>query len=383
MFPSLTRPAAALGAYGNGTGYLFGGYATAGTTPQTANVEGFLPIPGIVSYNIETGTWKNESALGYSTYGTAIYGEMQFVPNVGKEGLLVVLGGSTSDAVRWTNRGSNYISFERINMFDPATGEWHNQTASGTIPGARERFCSVGAQGDNGTYEIFIFGGHVASPSGEPQASNTDAQRQRNTALDEVFVLSLPGFVWTKADYRASFPRVNHACNIAGKRQMIVTGGLNPSAANGSELIYSRDPWTQGIGVFDMTLMEWKDRYDANAESYRTPEALKSWYAANGQYPEEWDDSAVRRLFTRSGKPLYDRCFTIFLLLNLLPSSIRRRRIKQSQYLDPRLQRLCRFYRPPQLQHRRYRRRRGRRRGRPGVDRGPNMVYDASSASAI
>jgi Kelch motif len=276
IFPSLTRPAAAVGAHGNGTGYLLGGYRTAGTTPALADTQGFIPIPGIVSYDIQTGIWKNESALGLSAYGTAMYGQMQFVPNVGSEGLLIVVGGSTSDAVRWTDTGSNYISLQNIIIFDPATGSWHNQTASGTIPNALERICSVGVQGDNGTYEIFIYGGHVASATGEPQASGTDAQKQRNIALDEVFVLSLPGFVWAKADYTARTPRVNRACSVAAKRQMIVTGGLNPAAANQSELIYSRDVWTQGIGVFDLTAMQWKDKYDVNIAPYKTPDAVKS-----------------------------------------------------------------------------------------------------------
>lgn len=56
-----------------------------------------------------------------------------------------------------------------------------------------------------------------------------------------------------------------------------------------------------GIGVFDMTTSQWKDNYDANAEPYVTPEAGKSWYAANGQYPAKWDDAAVEGFFTQSG----------------------------------------------------------------------------------
>ena len=301
IFPSLTRSAGAIGAHGNGTGYLLGGYETAWTTPEKPDLQGYIPTPGIVSYDIEAGTWKNESAVGYSAYGTAMYGQMQFVPQGGEGGLLIVVGGGTSDAVEWTDRGANYISFAETNIFHPATSTWHKQTASGTIPNARARFCSVAAQGDNGTYEIFIYGGHVASPSGEPQASNTESQRERNIALDEVFVLSLPGFVWAKANYTAATPRVNHACSAAaGNRQMIVTGGLNPASENKSQLINSRDIWTQGTGVFDLTAMQWKDNYDANAEPYMTPDAVKSWYAANGPYPVTWDDPVVEDLFVQS-----------------------------------------------------------------------------------
>jgi hypothetical protein len=65
LFPYLTRPAGAYGAYGNGTGHPLGGYSSAGTSQETARPQGFAPIPGRGSYAIEAGTWKNESATGY------------------------------------------------------------------------------------------------------------------------------------------------------------------------------------------------------------------------------------------------------------------------------------------------------------------------------
>lgn len=228
-----------------------------------------------------------------------MFGQMQFVPHVGPGGLLVVLGGATSDVTNWEDRGTNYIWFQNINMFNPATSTWHNQTASGTIPNSRLRFCSVGVPGDKGTYEIFIYGGHIASASGETQASDTTAQRKRNIELDEVYVLSLPGFVWMKADYTAANPRISHACNVA-QRQMIITGGLNPPSRNMTDLYGSQDVWNHGIGVFYLTAMEWKDSYDANAEPYITPNVVKSWYATNGPYPSTWNDAAVEGFFTQS-----------------------------------------------------------------------------------
>jgi hypothetical protein len=136
--------------------------------------------------------------------------------------------------------------------------------------------------------------------SGETQASDTNAQWLRNRELDQVFVLSLPGFVWMKSNYTAANPRISHACNIAGNRQMIVSGGLNPASANKSELYSSRDIWTKGIGVFDITTMQWKDNYDANAKPCTTPNAVRSWYARNGPFPTAWDDPPVEGFFTQS-----------------------------------------------------------------------------------
>ena len=290
IFPSLTRQAGAAGTSGDGAGYLLGGY------------NAFVPIPGIVTYNMSSGVWGNNSAAGFSTYGTAEYGQMQYVPNVAENGLLVLFGGETSDDVLWHDNGSDLLSFGIIYMYDISSNTWHNQTASGTIPQSRDRFCSVGVQGDNGTFEIFIMGGHVASPSGEPQASGTDTEKQQNIALDEVFVLSLPSFNWQKADYTPSHPRVDHSCNVIGNRQMVVIGGVNPASDNGTALSETPDIWDNGIGVFEMTKMVWNERYNASAAEYVTPKVVKSWIKQNGPYPSTWDDATVEGFFVRSSK---------------------------------------------------------------------------------
>jgi hypothetical protein len=49
-------------------------------------------------------------------------------------------------------------------------------------------------------------------------------------ASNEVFVLSLPGVFWFKADYPATSARGMHTCDILGQRgsQMVVTGGVGP-----------------------------------------------------------------------------------------------------------------------------------------------------------
>ncbi|CAH0017151.1 unnamed protein product [Clonostachys rhizophaga] len=39
-----------------------------------------------------------------------------------------------------------------------------------------------------------------------------------------------------------------------------------------------------------MTRMEWKERYDADAEPYATPEIIKKWYADGGVHSVTWGD---------------------------------------------------------------------------------------------
>jgi len=141
----------------------------------------------------------------------------------------------------------------------------------------------VGLPGDNGTYEIFIFGGGLYS-------TVLDAEQDY---LDAVYVLSFPAFVWHKADYYPGRTRVKHSCNLVGKRQMLAIGGVNP----GGSMWSPPDPWAQGLNIFDLTEMKWMERYDAHAKDYVTPAVVKSWYNENRMYPE-WDSSGLENIFT-------------------------------------------------------------------------------------
>ena len=301
IFPALTRPAAAYIANGNGVGYALGGYSSARTSPQTEDLDIFQPIPGIVSYNISSNQWSNDSAAGFSTYGTAEYGQMHFVPPFGSEGVLIVLGGETSNQVAWTDTGSNLLSFGTINIYDPSNKTWYNQTATGDIPESRDRFCSVGVAGDNGTYELFIHGGHVAGTT-DPSESGSEAQSQQELALDEVFVLTLPGFNWIKANYTPANPRIEHSCNLVGQSQMLIIGGLDPADTASIKSENQTDPNKQGLGIFDLHGMSFSSSYNADAPDYTSPHAVKAWYKQNGGlYPATWTDSSVEALFVKSG----------------------------------------------------------------------------------
>ena len=83
---------------------------------------------------------------------------------------------------------------------------------------------------------------------------------------------------------------------------MVVIGGVNPASPNASLLYHTQDIWPNGIGVFDLSAMQWADGYDASATDYVTPTAVKAWYEENGQYPSTWDDPVVEAYFVHSGK---------------------------------------------------------------------------------
>lgn len=194
---------------------------------------------------------------------------MRSVPFGGPDGLNIILGGGIaawgSDPVQ-----PALIGLDHIYVYNPATKAILNQSASestfGSTPQPRKQFCSVGSPGSNRTYEIFISGGRNPSLSAEEQL----------ILSDEVFVLSLPGFVW----FKAGIPHINqrswHSCNMIGKggSQLVVTGGIDDQDGqyDGALPIQKDpDPWPNGINVFDMNTLQWRTEYDRNASAYQTP----------------------------------------------------------------------------------------------------------------
>jgi hypothetical protein len=87
--------------------------------------------------------------------------------------------------------------------------------------------------------------------------------------------------VWFKADYPPQSPRIFHTCEVVGRRQLVTIGGLNHHYSSSIPNVWDvKDTFSQGLGIFDMTDMVWKDSYDANASDYQSPEVVKDWYAA-------------------------------------------------------------------------------------------------------
>ena len=117
--------------------------------------------------------------------------------------------------------------------------------------------------------------------------------------MDEVYVLSLPSFVWFKANYTSSDPREGHTCHVVGSRQMLSVGGLNPSAIDHSAAINETDPFWQGVKVFDLTAMQWTNYFNATAAPYLSPSVVSNYYAAGSRYPSAWSSHDLENLFSQ------------------------------------------------------------------------------------
>ena len=275
-FGQLVRPEGCAAATAGGVGYCMGGLAGSQTDPSVSSAVGFA-LPGLVTFGTRSGVWTNASTAGFRDFGTLIYGRAEFVP-FGAAGLLVFLGGSQAPVTGYPS-ASRQLTMDTVDIYDLGARAWLSQATSGDRPSTRERFCTVGAQGPNGTYEIFLYGG-ISSQTGG--------------SSDEVFVLSLPGFVFFRAP--AGTPRGDHACALVGRRQMLSVGGID--GFRGSLASFrDPDPWAQGLGVFDLTRLEWSDGYDADAAPYESPAVVARFYAQGGLASVPWSSDAVRALF--------------------------------------------------------------------------------------
>ncbi|KAF2967508.1 hypothetical protein GQX73_g6054 [Xylaria multiplex] len=272
-------------------GYSIGGAVMKSSDSSVAKELPGYATPGIVSYDFRTGSWDNTTITvasrgGYGGYGTSLNARAEHVP-FGPNGLLLLLGGAETQ-VDATNDSIVEVNWNTISMVDPVTKKWYRQTTSGTKPPTIESHCSVGKQGPNGTYEIFLYGG---------------VSDQIRDTSSEVYVLSLPGFVFFKGP-KDGPPRSDHQCAIVGEgqRQMISVGGVDGENRTFTAPT-TADPWAYGIGILDMTELEWTDSYDADAPDYESPTAVKDWYDAGNLQNVPWDSEEVETIFMREPAP--------------------------------------------------------------------------------
>lgn len=243
---------------------------------------------GMITYNMEKNTWSNGTVPCYDSPCSIHRGAAHFLPDFGKDGILLSLGGATDRFIGTGNDATDLEDFGTIHIFDLADQKWLTQATSGDIPEKRVNHCVVGLPGDEQTYEIFLYGGHLGD--------HYTADEQ--LGLDAVFVLSLPGFVWKKAAYTPTQSRYLHTCNVVGKRQMVVVGGVWGPGGWFDLHENPRDPWPSGLNIFDLSDMRWRRSYDPDLSPYTSPIAVKAWYRQNGRYPAVWDGPEVRALIT-------------------------------------------------------------------------------------
>jgi hypothetical protein len=242
-----------------GLAFYLSGQVDNGTEPYTRTVgDSATLLNGMMVIDLVHQTAKNIS-ITMADPQPRIGGALQYLPAVGESGVLVALGGRVYDGIhRPTSQDTGrLITFDAVDIFDigsyrsdPASnGTWYQQKTSGDVPPPRIDGCTVvGSAPDNSSHNIYMFGGWDPT--------------QPNTWYDELYVLSLPSFVWVKM-YHAESPRYGHTCHVVG-RQMITTGGHN-IRRNVTDYC---DWELHGIAVLDMPSMTWGSVFNATLGQY-------------------------------------------------------------------------------------------------------------------
>ncbi|KAI1459324.1 hypothetical protein F4805DRAFT_77319 [Annulohypoxylon moriforme] len=287
-FAKLSQPVGAASTQANHVGYALGGQVTSRTDAGIQKESPGYALTGLVSYNFQSGLWANSSTVSnYGGYGTNLNGLAQFIP-FGPNGLLLFFGGAETP-VDATNGSISQVNWNTITLYDPVTGKWYRQGLTGERPPTIERACSVGVQGPNNTYEIFIYGGTTV---------------QTDSTSSSVHILSLPGFVFFDANSPGA-PRADHGCAVVGggKRQMLSYGGVDGGPGLRDPTM-TLDPWKQGLGIYDMTELKWTDSYNPNAAEYESPSVVADWYARGEMNNVTWCNN-LQELFINGSSGTY------------------------------------------------------------------------------
>ncbi|KAK3996151.1 RING finger protein B [Cladorrhinum sp. PSN332] len=193
--------------------------------------------------------------------------EVVWVP-IGAKGILVAIGGVVDPDYLYANMKSRNEANSRatspqfmstIDIYDIANDQWLQQSTTGG-PRQLTRGCAVVAPAQGGSsFNIYYYGGYDGLGVTQPSSFS-----------DDVWVLSLPSFTWTKLTPGTKEGRAGHRCIMPYPDQMLVIGGqLARDGANFRCL-------DETVRVFNLSTGAWVDKYDpAVWSNYTVPEAVR------------------------------------------------------------------------------------------------------------
>ncbi|KAI0479006.1 hypothetical protein GGR56DRAFT_690162 [Xylariaceae sp. FL0804] len=186
---------------------------------------------------------------------------------VGEKGILVVLGGVvypnydnaaqvSQNEAQSEQMSPNFMS--DINVYDIAGDKWYIQPTIGAPPQYAQGCAVVACAQDYSSYNIYYYGGY-------------DGIHETQDFNDDVWVLSLPSFMWMKVSSGNSIhARAGQQCVKPYPDQMITVGGYTAKTGEATQCL------SDGLlTVFNLTAAEWMDSYDPNVWSeYGVPEMI-------------------------------------------------------------------------------------------------------------
>ena len=151
------------------------------------------------------------------------------------------------------------MSLDTIDIFDigslynsSSQGAWYRQNATGLIPEPRMDFCLISVSAaDNSSHEIYLYGG-----------------RGNRDFFDDIYVLSLPSFTWTRV-FTGESPRAFHTCHLVSNSLMMTIGGTNDT-----NFLRGCDWETMGVALYNLNTGVWGSVYNASAGPYQVAENI-------------------------------------------------------------------------------------------------------------
>lgn len=154
-----------------------------------------------------------------------------------------------------------------VSVYDISKKVWYEQETSGSSPGALTQGCTVVASAEDGSsHNIYWYGGYDGIHPAQPFS-------------DDVYVLSIPSFIWTKVyTGNSTHGRAGHKCVKPYPDQMVVVGGYAtqsgfiPTCLEGGM-----------IQIFNLSDPQWLESYDPLIWSnYTVPSQVVSVIGGSG-----------------------------------------------------------------------------------------------------
>ncbi|CAD6453008.1 9f61d75e-31a6-4fba-9b4e-7dcf47082789 [Sclerotinia trifoliorum] len=266
-------------------GYYFSGYRAADfgdiyNDPGIKNASYLANVTSqtLISVDMTIQTlskWSNES-LPSSVPGRA-NPEIAWIP-VSEQGILVAVGGvidPTYASISQANNASVNAQSSRISpgfmttvsIYDISKKVWYEQETSGSSPGALTQGCTVVASAEDGSsHNIYWYGGYDGIHITQPFS-------------DDVYVLSIPSFIWTKVyTGNSTHGRAGHKCAKPYPDQMVVVGGYASLSGNIPTCLEGGM-----IQIFNLSDPQWLNSYDPLVWSnYTVPSQVTSVIGGSG-----------------------------------------------------------------------------------------------------
>ncbi|KAF8460927.1 hypothetical protein BDZ91DRAFT_766000 [Kalaharituber pfeilii] len=258
-------------------GYFLGGIISPDTDPHFAHAPGY-EILADSFLHFDSGNVEVENRTA-SALGPVALASMVHIPDMGDEGVLVLIGGITGPQGEWiregTTDGVTLRPMDSVHVYDIANDRWYEQSTSGTPPLGRQSACAVVVPSqDKTSWQVVVYGG--------------TSEKANGPVYGDTWVLTLPSFQWVKVNDRGD-KRFEHTCHLVKGNMMLAVGGRDhqqDSAADPANN-YTINPvdWSclkQGLlSSLDLNTFEWTDRLPMNEEDYLVHDSIVSLVGGN------------------------------------------------------------------------------------------------------